>query len=64
MGVPVEFMNTSERLGELCEILARGCVRLHARQSRQVSDASGESCLHYGGHRSGHANPNRTGVPQ
>ena len=62
MGVPVEMMNCDERLAEVCEILARGVARLHARQSRQLSDASGESCLHYGGHRSGHANPNPTGV--
>ena len=62
MAVPLDCMNTEERLNEVYEILARGVVRLHARQSRQLSGVSGESCLHYGAHRSGHANPNPTGV--
>lgn len=57
-------MAPEERLAEVCEILARGVVRLHARQSRQLSDATGESCLHSSAHRSGHANPNLTGVPR
>ena len=62
--LPPDQMTTDERLAEVCEVLARGVVRLHARQSRQLSDRTGESCLHSGAHRSGHANPNRKGVPQ
>ena len=50
-------------LREVCDLLARGLVRLRARQqrlqSRQVSDAIGESSLHFLPDQRGHAKPNR-----
>ncbi|APH70600.1 hypothetical protein BSQ44_03765 [Aquibium oceanicum] len=50
-------MTPDERIGEVCRILARGLVRLKARQSRQVSGDRGESCLHFPPDRSGHGTP-------
>ena len=53
-----ESMTPAERTAELCVILARGLVRLNARQtSSQVSDACGESSLHFPPDQSGHATP-------
>ena len=50
-------------LREVCAILARGVVRLRDRnqrqQSRQVSDAIGESSLHFLPDQRGHAKPKR-----
>ena len=50
-------------LREVCAILARGLLRLRDRnqrqQSRQVSDAPGESSLHFLPDQRGHAKPNR-----
>ncbi len=40
-------MTPDERLGEVWAILARGLVRLKARQSRSVSDDQGESHLDF-----------------
>ena len=45
------LLSSRERRAELVRILARGLVRLRARQagaqSSELSDGSGESCLHY-----------------
>ena len=50
-------------LREVCAILARGLLRLRERQrrlqSRQVSDAHGESSLHFLPDQRGHAKPKR-----
>ena len=46
-----------ERRTALCAILALGLVRLRARQSSGLSDAGGESSLHFPPDRSGHATP-------
>jgi hypothetical protein len=52
-----ESMPPADRIAELCEIVARGLVRLKAQQSRQVSDDRGESSLHFPSNQSGHAIP-------
>ena len=52
-------MSTKERVAEVTRILALGLIRLHGRQSSQVSAAVGESCLHFPPDRSGHAKPRR-----
>jgi len=47
-------------LAEICDILARGLVRLRERereaQSRQVSEQVGETPLHFAAHQRRHAN--------
>jgi hypothetical protein len=48
-------MTPDERIGEVCSILARGLIRLKARQSRRVSADRGESSLACVGDQSGHA---------
>ena len=48
-------MTSAERLAEVTRILALGLIRLHGRQSSQVSAAVGESCLHFPPDQSGHA---------
>ena len=45
-----------ERIAEIGAILARGLVRLKARQSSQLSSGSGESSLASFGSQSGHEN--------
>ena len=40
-----DLMTAPERIGETCAILARGLVRLKARQSSKVSGDRGESPL-------------------
>lgn len=55
-------MSAKERLTELTRILAFGLIRLRARQSSQVSDPTGESCLHFPPDQSGHAKPRRRRV--
>ena len=52
-------MSTKERLAEVTRILALGLIRLRARQSTQVSELAGESCLHFPPDQSGHAKPKR-----
>lgn len=42
-----ERMTPNERIGEICEILAQGLIRLFARQSSRLSADQGESCLHF-----------------
>lgn len=51
------MMTTKERLARVCEILARGIVRLHLREA-QVSADVREIPLHFSPDRSGHANVN------
>ena len=46
-----------ERIAEIAQILALGLVRLHARQSTQLSGLNGESSLEPVGSQSGDANP-------
>ena len=50
-----DLMTASERLAEIGDILARGLIRLHARQSSSVSTDLGESLLDRSPRRSGHA---------
>jgi hypothetical protein len=45
--IDAAHMTPAERLAEVCAILARGLVRLKARQSRQVSGEHGDSCLDF-----------------
>jgi len=52
---PARLMSPAERRAELCRLLARGLIRLMARQSSDLSDRTGESSLPFGAHRSGHA---------
>ena len=42
-----EKMTPTERRAELCGLLALGLVRLQTRNQGEVSDATGDSCLHY-----------------
>ena len=51
------LMSPLERRAELCRLLALGLVRLHQRQSSEVSDHPGESSLHNPAGQSGHATP-------
>ena len=51
------LMSSGERRAELVRILARGLIRLRARQSSELSDRTGESSLHFPPDRSGHAKP-------
>lgn len=53
------LMTTRERLGTICEILARGIVRLRLRDATETAADTGESSLHFAPARSGHANANR-----
>ncbi|AZL60987.1 hypothetical protein EI545_02330 [Tabrizicola piscis] len=51
-------MSPAERRAELCRILALGLIRLHMRQSSELSDVTGESSLHFPPEQRGHATPN------
>ena len=46
------------RLAEIGEILARGLVRLLARQSRQISEDQGENSVDFPVDLRGHVAPN------
>ena len=48
------LMTPSERLREIGEILARGLIRLRARQSRRVSDDHGDSYLDFSANQRSH----------
>ena len=50
-------MTPAERRAELCGILALGLVRLRMREGGEVSDDTGESCLHYPADQCRHATP-------
>ena len=48
-------MSTDERLVELAELLARGLVRLRAKQSSRLSAPAESSFVDFTGNQSGHA---------
>jgi len=45
--LPPDQMTPAERRAELCGLLALGLVRLRMRDGAEVSDNTGERCLHY-----------------
>ena len=49
-------MTPDERLAELGQILARGLIRLHAREASSLSADKRDSFVDLPPHRSGHAN--------
>lgn len=55
--LPPEQMTPVERRTELCGLLALGLVRLRMPHRTEVSDDTGESCLHYPGDEWRHATP-------
>ena len=52
-------MTPDERLAEIAEILARGLVRLHAREASPLSADRGDSFVDLPPHRSRHADAPR-----
>ena len=52
-------MSPDERIAEICGLLSASFIRLHARQSRQLSDDHGESCLHFPTDQRRHEPPKR-----
>lgn len=50
-------MSAAERRAELCGLLALGLIRLRARDGGEVSDETGERCLHYPPDQCRHATP-------
>ena len=50
-------LSPAERRSEVCAILARGLLRLHARTWDTVSGQTGDCSLPYPADQSGHANP-------
>ena len=52
-----DLMTRSERRAELCSLLALGLVRLRMREGCEVSDDTGESCLHLSSDQCPHATP-------
>ena len=57
--LPPDQMTPIERRAELCGLLALGLVRLRMREGGEVSDETGERCLHYPADQSAHADPTR-----
>ncbi|RSK32025.1 hypothetical protein EJA01_12330 [Rhodovulum iodosum] len=55
--LPPDRMTAAERRAELCGLLALGLVRLRMRETGEVSDDTGESCLHSPTDRCRHATP-------
>ena len=57
--LPPDQMTAAERRAELCGLLALGLVRLRIRMrdGREVSDDTGERCLHYPPDQSRHGTP-------
>lgn len=55
--LPVDQMTPAERRTELCGLLALGLVRLLGQDVREVSDNTGERCLHYPDDQCRHATP-------
>jgi hypothetical protein len=51
------FSDTQSRLAEIGEILARGLVRLRARQSRPLSEDCGENSVDFSVDQRGHVAP-------
>ena len=58
--LPPDQMTPAERRVELCGLLALGLVRLRMREAGEVSDDTGESCLHLSSDQCRHATPNPT----
>ena len=54
-----DHMTAAERLAELGQILARGLVRLHAREASHLSADDRDSFVDLPPHRSRHATPSR-----
>ena len=50
-------LSSAERRAEVCAILARGLLRLHARAWDDPSDRNGDFPLHSPADQSGHATP-------
>ncbi|OWJ98751.1 hypothetical protein CDV54_01145 [Paracoccus yeei] len=55
--LPPDQMTPAERRAELCGLLALGLVRFRLRETGEVSDGTGESCLHYSLDQCRHATP-------
>ncbi|PIV81647.1 hypothetical protein COW53_03255 [bacterium CG17_big_fil_post_rev_8_21_14_2_50_64_8] len=55
--LPPDQMTPAERRAELCGLLALGLVRLRMRDGAEVSDNTGERCLHYPDDQCRHATP-------
>ncbi|PKP62556.1 MAG: hypothetical protein CVT86_07475 [Alphaproteobacteria bacterium HGW-Alphaproteobacteria-8] len=55
--VPAAQMSPTARRAELCGLLALGLIRLRMRETGEVSDETGESCLHYPADQCRHATP-------
>ena len=53
----INQMIAEERLAEICAILARGLVRLRARNASQLSAYRGDSFVDLPPDQSGHAEP-------
>ncbi|PIE09394.1 MAG: hypothetical protein CSA70_12405 [Rhodobacterales bacterium] len=51
------LMSPTERRAELCGLLALGLVRLRMRDRTELSDETGERCLHYPADQWRHATP-------
>ena len=58
--LPPDLMTPAERRTELCGLLALGLLRLRMRNHGELSDDTGERCLHYPADRCRHATPNPT----
>ncbi|TBN43620.1 hypothetical protein EYE42_00280 [Paracoccus subflavus] len=55
--LPPDKMTPAERRAELCGLLASGLVRLRMRDGGEVSDDTGERCLHSPPDQCRHATP-------
>ncbi|HBG99846.1 MAG TPA: hypothetical protein DDY29_14380 [Rhodobacteraceae bacterium] len=55
--LPPDQMTASERRAELCDLLALGLVRLLGQNGCEVSEYTGDSCLHYPDDQCRHATP-------
>ncbi|AXS40177.1 hypothetical protein D1F64_09020 [Breoghania sp. L-A4] len=55
--LPPDQLPAAERRAELCRLLALGLVRLRMRDGGEVSDDTGERCLHYPPDQCRHATP-------
>ncbi len=59
VSAPAPNRHLPSHLAEICDLLARGLLRLRSRdaedKAREAADR-GETPLHYPAHRSGHAN--------
>ncbi|MRX52334.1 hypothetical protein GI374_18610 [Paracoccus sp. S-4012] len=51
------LMTPAERRTELCRLLVLGLVRLRMREEGELSEDTGERCLHYPTDQCRHATP-------